>query len=160
VAQQQPTAPPPLTPARQLAGFIAKFEPSRAKIIRGCRTELRHLMPTAIELVYDNYNFLAIGYSSTQRPSDCIVSIAAGANGVSLSFYYGTSLDDPHHLLLGEGKQNRFLRLPNAEVLRDPQVVALIQTAINHGTTPLPDKPGVRTIIKSISAKQNPRRKP
>jgi hypothetical protein len=60
-------------------------------------------MPTANELVYDNYNFFVIGYCSTERPSDCIASIAAAANGVGLSFYRGVSLPDPHGLLLGSG---------------------------------------------------------
>jgi len=68
-------------------------------------------MPTANELVYDNYNFFVIGYCSTERPSDCIASIAAAANGVGLSFYRGASLPDPHGLLLGSGSQNRFVRL-------------------------------------------------
>jgi hypothetical protein len=64
--------------------------------------------------VYDNYNFLVIAYSSTERPSDCLVSIAAGANGVALSFYQGATLPDPQRLLLGSGRQNRFVRLTEA----------------------------------------------
>ncbi len=75
--------PAPALPAsKQLASFIAKFEPATAKLIRDCRAELRKRLPTAIELVYDNYNFFVIGYSATGRPSDCIVSLAAAANGV------------------------------------------------------------------------------
>jgi hypothetical protein len=35
-----------------------------------------------VEIVYDNYNFFVIGFSVTERPSDCILSIAAAANGV------------------------------------------------------------------------------
>ena len=40
--------------SRKLAGFIAKFDPKVAKLIRACRAEMRQLLPTAIELVYDN----------------------------------------------------------------------------------------------------------
>jgi hypothetical protein len=40
---------------------------------------VRKKLPTAHELVYDNYNFFVIGYSATERPSDAIVSIAAKA---------------------------------------------------------------------------------
>jgi len=46
---------------QRLAEFIDKFDPAHAKLIRQCRVELRKLMPTAIELVYDNYNFFVIG---------------------------------------------------------------------------------------------------
>ncbi|MCX6922988.1 MAG: hypothetical protein NT154_07235 [Verrucomicrobia bacterium] len=40
--------------SKQLAAFIAKFDPEVARLIRACRTEMRKLLPTAIELVYDN----------------------------------------------------------------------------------------------------------
>jgi hypothetical protein len=143
----------------QLASFIDKFEPGLAALIRQCRAELCKLLPTAIQIVYDNYNFFVIGYSSTERPSDCIVSLAAASNGVGLSFYYGSSLPDPSNLLQGSGKQNRFIRLPSVEQLHFPAVVQLIRTAAKQGKTPLPTAGGGYTIIKSVSAKQRPRRK-
>ena len=144
---------------KQLAGFIAKFEPAHAELIRECRAELRQLLPTSVELVYDNYNFFVIGFCTTPRASDCIVSIAAAANGVGLSFYYGATLPDPEKLLQGSGKQNRFVRLPSVEVLRQPGVVALIQAAVAQSKTPLPKTGGGQLVIQSISAKQKPRRK-
>lgn len=49
-----PTAAGATEVASQLAGFIAKFDPEVAKLIRACRAEMRKLLPTAIELVYDN----------------------------------------------------------------------------------------------------------
>ena len=70
----------------QITAAIAKFDPAVARTIRGVRAVLRERFPTAFELAYDNYNFFVIGYCSTERPSDCIVSIAADANGVGLSF--------------------------------------------------------------------------
>ena len=143
----------------QLAGFIDKFESKNAALIRSARKALRKRMPTANELVYDNYNFFVIGYCSTERPSDCIVSIAAGANGVGLSFYYGASLPDPHGLLLGEGSQNRFLRIESAATLAQPAVEALIAAAIAQGKNPLPTSSKGKLIIRSISKKQRPRRK-
>ncbi len=148
-----------LSPAKQIDGFIARFDPANAKLIRAVRSALRKRFPTAIELAYDNYNFLAIGYSATERPSDCIVSLAAGANGVGLSFYYGATLPDPHQILLGSGNQNRFIRLPSAAVLMQPAVVSVIRAAVAQARTPLPPSGKGRTIIKSISAKQRPRRK-
>ncbi len=80
---------PEESPTSQLEGFISKFDPEVAKLIRKARALLRKRLPTAIEQVYDNYNFLAIGCCSTERTSDCIVSLAASSNGVILSFYYG-----------------------------------------------------------------------
>jgi len=91
------------SPTKQLASFIAKFDPSVAKLIRSCRLALRKRFPTANELVYDNYDFFVIGFCSTDRASDCIVSLASQAKGVALSFYYGATLPDPDKLLQGSG---------------------------------------------------------
>ena len=49
----------------QITGFIDKFDADVAKLIRATRKELRKRFPTAIEQVYDNYNFLAIGFCTT-----------------------------------------------------------------------------------------------
>jgi Domain of unknown function (DU1801) len=144
----------------QLASFIDRFDAGNAALIRSARKTLRKRLPAANELVYDNYNFFVIGYCSTERPSDCIVSIAAAANGVGLSFYYGASLPDPRNLLLGSGRQNRFIRIESPATLTDPGVEELIAAAIAQGDTPLPASGKGRLIIRSISKKQRPRRKP
>ena len=131
------------SPATQVAAFIDKFEPVVAKRIRACRAALRKRFPSANEIVYDNYNFFVIGYSPTERPSDTIVSLAAAANGVGLSFFHGATIPDPHGLLQGEGVQNRFIRLESAERVSDPQVAELIDAAIAQAKVPLGDGPGV-----------------
>jgi hypothetical protein len=76
-----------------------------------------------------------------------------------LSFYHGASLPDPKKLLLGAGKQNRFIRLPTSAPLSSPEVLALIRAAVAQAKTPLPPTGGGYLIVKSISAKQRPRRK-
>jgi hypothetical protein len=143
----------------QLEVFVRKFNAKNQAVIRAARKALRRRVPTANELVYDNYNFLVIGYSSTERPSACIVSLAAGANGVGLSFYYGATLPDPHKVLLGSGRQNRFIRLESAATLARPEVEALIAAAVSLGKRPLPATERGKLIIRSISAKQRPRRR-
>ena len=143
---------------KQLTSFIAKFEPGHQSLIRSVRKALRKRLPTANELVYDNYNFFVIGYCATERSSDCIVSIAAAANGVGLSFYRGADLPDPHKLLLGSGTQNRFIRLESAKVLSNPRIAALINAAVSQAPTALPASGKGKLIIRSISAKQRPRK--
>ena len=120
---------------------------------------MRTRLPTANELVYDNYNFFVIGYCPTERPSDCILSIAAAANGVGLSFYHGATLPDPHKVLLGGGAQNRFLRIESAATLARPEVEELIAAAVAQSNAPLPPGGKGKLIIRSISEKQRPRRK-
>jgi len=146
------------SPAKQIASFIAKFDPTIAKLVRAARTIVRKRFPTAIELVYDNYNALAIGYSTTERTSDVLFSLAVYARGVNLYFMYGRSLADPEKLLQGSGNQGAFVRLDNLSVLDKPGVKALIDAAVRQAKRPLPVRGGGYTIVKSISAKQRPRR--
>ena len=146
------------SPAKQLAGFVARFDPAIAKIARASRAALRTQFPTANELVYDNYQALAVGYSTTDRVSDCMFSVACMARGVSLSFFYGATLPDPRKILLGSGNQNRFVRLESAAVLDEPDVQALLRAAVKQAQVPLPTTGKGATIIKSVSAKQMPRR--
>jgi hypothetical protein len=145
---------------QQLRTFIEKFEPDNQATIRAAHRALRKRFPTANELVYDNYNFFVIGYGAMERPSDCFVSIAAAANGVGLCFIHGASLPDPAKILSGSGKQTRFLRLPSRDVLRQNEVQALLTLAAARAKTPLPTTGRGTLIIRSISAKQRPRKRP
>jgi Domain of unknown function (DU1801) len=147
------------TPENQLASFIAKFDPKHRTLIRAVRRAMRRRLPSANELVWDNYNFLVIGYSPTERPYDSAFSIAAAANGVGLAFLYGASLPDPHNLLQGSGSRNRFIRLDSVKVLDRPAVKALIAAAMARNRVPYSRSGRGALIIRSISKKQKPRRR-
>ena len=146
------------SPERRLATFIRKFSTADQRIIRAVRRALRHRFPTANELVYDNYNFFVIGYSPTERPSDAILSIAARANGVGLCFIHGARLPDPGKMLLGSGRQTRFIRLESPQVLERPEVEALVAAAVSQASVPFRTAGRGKLIIRSVSAKQRPRR--
>jgi len=143
---------------KQLAGFIDKFSPEMASQIRAARAALRKRLPAANELVYDNYNFFVIGYCATLRPSDCVLSLVADAHGIRIAFYYGSTLPDPRGILQGSGNQNRFIHLESVRDLARPEVEALIRAAVAHGKAPLPKSGRGTLVIRSISAKQRPRR--
>lgn len=144
------------SPASVIRGQVRRRQ-SRAHL--GTRTALRARFPDCAELVWDNYNFFVIGYSPTERPSDYIVSIAASAAGVSLSFNGGADLDDPDGVLLGSSKINRFIRISSTTIFNDPRVSNVINTAAEASKVPRPWMDGGQVIIRSISAKQRPRRR-
>ena len=141
---------------KRLREFIAKFEPRNQGLIRAVRKAMRKRLPGAYELVYDNYNFLVIGYSPTERPSDSIFSVAAAATGVNLVFLRGASLADPRKVLQGSGRQVRFIRVPTLAVLDRPEVKALVKAAMKKAKT---FEGAGKLVIRSVSAKQRPRRK-
>jgi len=147
-----------VSPAKQVAGFIAKFDPPIARLTRACRSVIRKRYPSAIELVYDNYNALAIGYSPTEKTADCVFSLAAYARGLNLYFMYGRSLPDPDGLLEGNGTQGAFIRLLSVDTLDEPKVIDLINRAVKRQRPTFSSEGRGHTVVKSVSAKQRPRR--
>jgi hypothetical protein len=148
----------PPSPTTQIAGFIAKFTPEIAALTKACLAKMRRRLPHAVEMVYDNYNFLVFGFGPSDRASEAILSIAVYARGAGLCFLHGARLADPEKRLQGAGKQVRHIKLPTAATLDEPAVQALITTALAHAPVPLAADTRRRLIIKSISAKQRPRR--
>jgi hypothetical protein len=146
------------SPEKQLAGFIAKFSPEMATLIRAARKKMRERVPQALELVYDNYNFFVIGYGPSERPSEAIFSLAAQAKGLALCFLQGAGLPDPKGLLRGSGNVVRSIRLETAETLDRPEVRALMKLALARAVVPISAKSAHELIIRSVSAKQQPRR--
>jgi hypothetical protein len=148
----------PKSPHQQLAEFIAKYTPEIASLARRVLAKMRRRLPGAVQLVYDNYNALVIGFGPTERPSHAIFSIALYPRWINLFFLQGASLRDPHKLLKGAGKQVRNIVLKCADDLDNPEVQDLIAQALACAAVPLDGKGIGRLIIKSISAKQRPRR--
>ena len=146
------------TAEQQLASFMAKFTPEVARLARAIRSEMRHLYPSALELVYDNYNALAIGYGPTERTSEAIFSIALYPRWVSLFFLQGAGLPDPGKILRGSGNVAKHIVLPSSDALLTPPVQALMREATARARVSFDPGAKHRLIIKSISAKQRPRR--
>ena len=141
----------------QLDEFIDRYTPEVAADAREALSFMRARLPTAFRLVYDNYNALVIGFGATEKVGDVILSIALYPRWVTLFFLRGVDLPDPHGLLAGSGARVRSVRLDPISRLEEPEVGALIDTALAYGR-PLPASGAGPLIIKSISAKQRPRR--
>lgn len=142
----------------RIAAFIDRFTPEIAACAYSCRAALRVRLPAAFELVYDNYQALAIGYGSSERQKDIVLSLALYPRVVRLFFFYGATLPDPMARLSGNGNQVRHVPLKGPETLAEPAIEALIATALAHAALPMPTGTAGVSIIKSISTKQRPRR--
>jgi hypothetical protein len=138
-----PAAAPKAHAEQQLESFLAKYDPEVAGFARRALTKMRKLVPGAIEMVYDNYNWLVIGFSPTERPSEAIFSLVLPPGRVTLCFLQGAGLPDPAKRLQGSGNVVRNIRLynsgePDGRVLDDPEVLALINVGLNRAKVPLP----------------------
>src|SRR5215469_740248 len=117
-------------PAAQLDAFLDRFTPGMAAEARAALKKLRARLPGAVEMVYDNYYALVIGFCPVEKASEAILSIAVYPRWMNLNFFPGDRLSDPQKLLRGSGKLNRYLRLDGAETLDRPEVKALIKAAV------------------------------
>ncbi|HEY3636732.1 MAG TPA: DUF1801 domain-containing protein [Rhizomicrobium sp.] len=144
--------------AKQLDGFIRKYTPEMGRQIRDILARMRAHLPGAFELVYDNYNALAIGFASGDRVRDVIFSIACYPRWVSLFFFPGVGLEDPAKLLKGNGTKCRHIVLRGPEMLDELDVTALMRQALERAGNPIDPRVKARIVIKSVSAKQRPRR--
>lgn len=144
-------------PEKQLDWFIGKFSPEVARLAKSVLVKMRKRYPTAVELVYDNYNALAIGFSPGERAMQAVFSIALYPRWVSLFFLQAKGMPDPDGLFQGNGKVARHIRLESAETLDDPKVRRLMDDAVARAVLPFDPEATRRVIIKSVCAKQRPR---
>jgi hypothetical protein len=156
-AKEDGAAKAAASPAAQLASFLGKFTPEIATLARKSIALLRKRLPGATVLVYDNYNALAVGFGPNERTSEAILSIAVWPRWVSLFFLQGKGLADPQKILKGSGNRVRHVVLTSTADLDQPAIRALIAAALARSQAKVPARGG-EIVIKSISAKQRPRR--
>ncbi|MES1198755.1 MAG: hypothetical protein ABUS48_02100 [Pseudomonadota bacterium] len=147
-----------LSPQKQLDGFIDKFSPEVARQTRAALKKMRVRLPGATQLVYDNYNALAIGFGPSETTSEAVFSIAVYPRWVSLFFLDGAKLKDPKKRLKGAGNVVRHVVLADIALLDDPDIVALMDQALKRAGVTLGGPARGKLVIKSISPKQRPRR--
>jgi hypothetical protein len=147
-----------VNPRRQLDSFFARYDPAIAAFARRALAKLRKRLPGAVEMVYDNYNGLVIGLGPIDKASLAIFSIVLFPRWVTLCFLQGAGLPDPHGRLKGAGSVVRHIRLEDLSVLDDPEVQSLMNLALHRAKVPFDPKNPRQLIIKSISAKQRPRK--
>jgi hypothetical protein len=142
--------------ARQFDQFLARYTPEIARLAKAIRRKMRTIVPGAIELVYDNYNALVIGFGPTERAGDALFSVALYPRWVTLFFLRGATLPDPHRVMQGSGKVVRQVRLASPADLDRPVLRDLMDAELARSDIPFGAKP--RLMIKSISPAQRPRR--
>lgn len=142
----------------ELDGFIAKFTPAVEALTHILFAKMCARLPGSTIPVYDNYNALAIGFGPDATVKHVVLSLAVMPRWVTLCFTWGVKLDDPHGRLKGSGNQVRSVQLHGASAIDDPDIEALIADALAKAIVPIDPKAPGGIVIKSVSAKQRPRR--
>ena len=102
--------------------YLSNLSPDLQGITRELRDVARKNMPGANEFIYHD----AVGYSVSKSPFDRICYIAPQKGYVNFGFFFGADLPDPQHLLTGEGKRLRHVKVRNVEDAKNPALGKLI----------------------------------
>ena len=141
---------------------LLKFLEPFTKEIQDIALELRKfvwdLYPDTNELIYDNYNAVAFGWSPSDIVGETFCSIAVGSNKyIHFGFYWGSKIEDPKKILQGKGNQYRFIRVKTIADFPADYMKLLIQKAYVYSISIMKDpsmKLQGKTIVKSISEKK------
>lgn len=144
----------------ELRALIAKFTPTRLRLINAMRRSLRKRLPAAHEVVYEYRDFFVISYSPSERGYEGVLGLRASADGVKLYFNQGKELPDPAKLLQGSGKQTRSIDMEGASTLGRPEVTRLIDEAIARNPVPFASAGRGSVVIRSTSAKKRQQSRP
>ena len=147
-----------MSAAQELAKFMAKYEPGIVRQAKQVLAKVRKKTGGAVEMVYDNYNGLVIGFGPTEKPSLAVLSVLIVADHVTLCFLQGKGLPDPGKRLQGAGNVVRHIRMEGPETIDEPEVQELVKVALERAKVPIDPKQKRKLVIKSVSKKQRPRR--
>ena len=141
---------------KDLLKFLKPFEADIQEIALWLREFVWDLYPTANELIYDNYNALAYGWSPTDRLGHTFCSIAVGrsSGNVHFGFYWGSQISDPKKILLGKGNQYRYILVKTKSDFPKTYIKKLLKEAYANSLAKVKDKKQMiqgATITKSIS---------
>ena len=141
---------------KDLIKFLRPFDKDITELVLWLRAFVWDLYPTANELIYDNYNALAFGWSPTDKVGHTFCSIAVGRTSkhIHFGFYWGSEIADPEKKLIGEGNQYRYLLVKTKASFPKAYIKKLIKEAYANSLAKVKDNRQLMqgaTITKSIS---------
>jgi hypothetical protein len=139
-----------------LIKFVSPFDEEIKSVVFWLRDFVWDLYPKANELIYDNYNALAIGWSVSDKVGHTFCNIAVWRTGriVHFGFYWGSKIADPEKKLIGKGSQYRYLRVEDKNKFPKTYIKKLLKEAYGYSMSLVKDPnplPQGLTITKSIS---------
>lgn len=150
---------------KDLLKFLKPFDDEIKDIVLWLRAFVWDLYPQANELIYDNYNALAFGWSPTDRVGHTFCNIAVGrtSKNIHFGFYWGSEITDPEKKLIGNGNQYRYMLVKNQKDFPKTYIKKLLKEAYSNSVAKLKDVRQFmegKTITKSISPIKRTKKKP
>jgi len=144
-----------------LLKFLSPFGEQITALVMWLRDFAWDLCPQANELIYDNYNAVAFGWSPTDKAGHTICSIAVGrsSKNVHFGFYRGNEISDPDKILLGQGNQYRYILVTDKKKFPKAYMKKLVHEAYANSLAKVKDPKQLisgQTWVKSVSEKKRP----
>src|SRR5215470_16215540 len=132
---------------KDLLKFLKPFGANVTELVMWLRDFAWDLCPQANELIYDNYNAVAFGWSPTDKVGHTICSIAVGrtSKNVHFGFYWGSELSDPEKILLGEGNQYRYILVTDKNKFPKNYIKKLVKEAYANSLGKVKDRKQIQS---------------
>lgn len=137
-----------------LAKFLQPFPENVKETAWWLRTFLWHLFPSCNELIYDNYNAVAVGFGPTEKVGDVFCSFAVYSKHVNFGFNRGSEISDPDKILKGSGSLYRHVTVMDKNDFPKAYMKKLLKEAFANAMARLKQDAVLtkgKTITKSIS---------
>jgi len=142
---------------KDLSKFLKPFPSGVQETVWFLRDFVWDLYPQTNELIYDNYNAVAFGWSPTEKLSHTFCSVALMPRYCHFGFYWGSQIADPKKILQGKGNQYRYVKVENCEEFPVEYIKKLLKNAWSNAMLKVKDGDEMvkgKTIVKSISEKK------
>ncbi len=114
----------------ELIEFLAPYDEKIQKLVLQLRGFIIDALPTTNELIWDNYNAVAIAYSKSDKLKDAFCHLAVYPNHVNFGFNRGTQLTKQGIPLQGKGKLIRHITIKEFELFPANKIKTMLFEAI------------------------------
>jgi hypothetical protein len=148
---------------KDLLLFLHLFGEEITQKVLWLREFVWNMYPQANELIYDNYNAFAFGWSPTDKVGHTFCSIAVGrsSKNIHFGFYWGNQLTDSDEILQGKGNQYRYILVNDISEFPEKNISDLTKEAYAISLAMVKDQKQImhgKTIVRSISEKKRERK--
>ncbi|WP_273567997.1 DUF1801 domain-containing protein [Maribacter halichondriae] len=114
----------------ELLKFLRPYDESIQQLVFELRKYILKLVPETNELIWDNYNAVAMAYSKSDQLKDAFCHIAVYAKHINLGFNRGSELSKRDLKLEGSGKLIRHLKVRSTEDFQKDSIEQIIYEAV------------------------------
>lgn len=147
-----------MKPNPQLKKFIEPYDGGIQKLALELRSFIIELVPQANELIWDNYNAVAIAYSRSEKLKDAFCHIAIYSKHVNFGFNRGAELTKTNIELNGKGKLIRHISVKDFKSFPKQEIKNMIWEAVGISekinSDLINENSTAKSIVMSISEKK------